>query len=231
VSPKNDNFLEKKIETLAENTSDDVDYTNVFENLAFLQEHPMDLNSATVDQLEQLMMLNDFQIANLINHREKFGKLLSVFELQAVEGYDLPLIYQMLPYVEVDRDLNRLNISLKDMMRYANQEIFFRVSQNIEQQKGFSPITAEELAANPNSRYLGSPQRLFTRYRYKYGNYVSFGFTAEKDAGEEFFKGSQKQGFDFMTGHIAIQNIGKLKSSSVRTRSYFLVGICLWKNR
>ena len=138
VSPKNDNFLEKKIETIAENTSDDVDYTNVFENLAFLQEHPMDLNSATADQLEQLMMLNDFQIANLINHREKYGKLLSVFELQAVEGYDLPLIYQMLPYVEVNRDLNRLNISLKDMMRYANQEIFFRVSQNIEQQKGFS---------------------------------------------------------------------------------------------
>lgn len=229
VSPKNDNFLEKKIETLAENTSEDVDYTNIFENLAFLQEHPMDLNYASIEQLEQLMMLNDFQIANLIKHREKFGKLLSVFELQAVEGYDLPLIYQMLPYVQVDRDLNRLNISMKDMIRYANQEIFFRVSQNIEQQKGFSPISPEELAANPNSRYLGSPQRLFTRYRYKYGNYVSFGFTAEKDAGEEFFKGTQKQGFDFMTGHIAIQNIGKLKSLNIGDyQAQFGQGLTFW---
>lgn len=229
VSPKNDNFLERKIESLAENTSQDVDYTNLFENLAFLQEHPLDLNSAVSEQLEQLLMLNDFQIANLIAHREKYGKMLSVFELQAVEGFDLPLIYQMLPYVKVDRELNRLNISLKDMMRYANQELFFRVSQTIEQQKGFSPISAEELAANPNARYLGSQQRLFTRYRYKYGNYFSAGFTAEKDAGEEFFKGTQKQGFDFMTGHIAIQNIGKLKSLNIGDyQAQFGQGLTFW---
>jgi len=229
VNPRNDNFLEKKIETLAENTSEDVDYTNIFENLAFLQEHPLDLNSATSEQLEQLMMLNDFQIANLIRHRERFGKLLSVFELQAVEGYDLPLIYQMLPYIKVDRELNRLNISIKDMMRYATQEIFFRVSQNIEQQKGFSPISPEALEANPNARFLGSQQRLFTRYRYKYGNYFSAGFTAEKDAGEEFFKGSQKQGFDFMTGHLAIQNIGKLKSLNIGDyQAQFGQGLTFW---
>ena len=229
VNPRNDNFLEKKIETLAENTSEDVDYTNIFENLAFLQEHPLDLNSATSEQLEQLMMLTDFQIANLIRHRERFGKLLSVFELQAVEGYDLSLIYQMLPYIKVDRELNRLNISLKDMMRYATQEIFFRVSQNIEQQKGFSSISPEALESNPNARYLGSQQRLFTRYRYKYGNYFSAGFTAEKDAGEEFFKGSQKQGFDFMTGHLAIQNIGKLKSLNIGDyQAQFGQGLTFW---
>jgi hypothetical protein len=229
TDPKNDNFLEKKIENIAENSSEDIDYTNIFENLTFFQEHPLDLNFAKADELQALIMLSDFQINSLIQYRQKFGKLLSIYELQAVPGFDLALIYQLLPYVKVERDLNRLNISLKEMIKRSSQEIFFRVSQVIEEQKGFSPIAAQDLIDNPNARYLGSPQRLFTRYRLRYGNYLSAGFTAEKDAGEEFFKGSQKQGFDFMTGHLAIQNIGKLKSLNIGDyQAQFGQGLTFW---
>ena len=229
TDPKNDNFLEKKIENIAENSSEDIDYTNIFENLTFFQEHPLDLNFAKADELQALIMLSDFQINSLIQYRQKFGKLLSIYELQAVPGFDLALIYQLLPYVKVERDLNRLNISFKEMIKRSSQEIFFRVSQVIEEQKGFSPIAAQDLIDNPNARYLGSPQRLFTRYRLRYGNYLSAGFTAEKDAGEEFFKGSQKQGFDFMTGHLAIQNIGKLKSLNIGDyQAQFGQGLTFW---
>ncbi len=229
TDPKNDNFLEKKIENIAENSSEDIDYTNIFENLTFFQEHPLDLNFAKADELQALIMMSDFQINSLIQYRQKFGKLLSIYELQAVPGFDLALIYQLLPYVKVERDLNRLNISFKEMIKRSSQEIFFRVSQVIEEQKGFSPISAEDLLDNPNARYLGSPQRLFTRYRLRYGNYLSAGFTAEKDAGEEFFKGSQKQGFDFMTGHLAIQNIGKLKSLNIGDyQAQFGQGLTFW---
>jgi DNA uptake protein ComE-like DNA-binding protein len=229
TDPKSDNFLERKIENIAENSSEDIDYTNIFENLTFFQEHPLDLNFAKADELQALIMLSDIQINSLIQYRTKYGKLLSIYELQAVPGFDLPLIYQMLPYVKVDRDLNRVNISLKEMIKRSSQEIFFRVSQVIEEQKGFSPISEQALIDNPNARYLGSPQRLFTRYRLRYGNYLSAGFTAEKDAGEEFFKGSQKQGFDFMTGHLAIQNIGKLKSLNIGDyQAQFGQGLTFW---
>ncbi|MCB0819049.1 MAG: helix-hairpin-helix domain-containing protein [Bacteroidetes bacterium] len=227
--PSNQNMIEKKIENLAETTSEDVDYTNILENLSFFQDHPLELNTADKDQLEQLLMLDEFQISNLLAHRERFGKFLSVYELQAVEGFDLPTIYRLLPYVKVTRDLNRLNISFRDMIKYSTNEMFLRVTQNIEEQKGFSPATEEELAASPNSRYLGSPQRVFARYRFRYGNYFSAGITAEKDAGEEFFKGSQKQGFDFMTAHFAVRNIGKLKSLNIGDyQAQFGQGLTFW---
>ncbi|MEZ5173643.1 MAG: helix-hairpin-helix domain-containing protein [Bacteroidia bacterium] len=227
--PSNQNMIEKKIENLAETTSEDVDYTNILENLSFYQDHPLELNTADKDQLEQLLMLDEFQISNLLAHRERFGKFLSVYELQAVEGFDLPTIYRLLPYVKVTRDLNRLNISFRDMIKYSTNEMFLRVTQNIEEQKGFSPATEEELAASPNSRYLGSPQRVFARYRFRYGNYFSAGITAEKDAGEEFFKGSQKQGFDFMTAHFAVRNIGKLKSLNIGDyQAQFGQGLTFW---
>jgi len=35
---------------------------------------------------------------------------------------------------------------------------------------------------------------------------------AEKDAGEQFFKGKQKLGFDFYSAHIFLQNFGNIKS-------------------
>jgi hypothetical protein len=160
TSPGSDNFLEKTIETLAENSEEEVDYTNIFENLTFYLDHPLELNTASADELQQLLLLDEFQINALLKHRDEFGKLLSIYELQAVTGFDLPLIYQLLPYVKVSRELNRLNISVKEMVKYASQEFFFRVSQQIEQQKGFSPISEEELEANPNARFLGSPQRI-----------------------------------------------------------------------
>lgn len=229
IDPRTDNFIERKIETLAENSNEEIDFTTVFENLNFFREHPLDLNFATQEELQQLFILSDFQIVALLKHREQFGKFLSMYEVQAVPGFDLPTIYMILPFVKVDRSLNRLNISLRDILKYANQEAVVRVSQNIEELRGFSDIDSAELAANPNARFLGSPQRIFTRYRFRYGTYVSAGFTAEKDAGEEFFRGSQRQGFDFYSAHFALRNIGKLKSLNIGDfQAQFGQGLTLW---
>lgn len=229
LDPRNDNVLERKIETIAENTDQDIDYTNLFENLAYFQDHPLDLNTANASDFQQLVIINDFQIQQLQRHIALYGPLLSVFELQAVNGFDLATIYAILPYIKVGRDLNRLNIPLKVMLKNANQSFFYRVSQVVEQQKGFSPISPEELAANPNARFLGSPQRYFARYRFRYNNNLSFGFTAEKDAGEEFFKGTQRNGFDFYSAHFYVGNIGKLKSLNVGDYlAQFGQGLTFW---
>jgi hypothetical protein len=227
--PKTDNFIERKIETIAENSSEDIDFTTIFDALNYYKDHPLELNSATAEELQQLYLLSDFQIAALIRHRNQYGKLLSIYELQAVEGFDLALIYQMLPFVKVSRDLNRLNISVKDVFKYARQEVVMRVSQGIEQQKGFSTVDSAELADNPNARLLGSPQRVFARYRFRYSNNVSFGITAEKDAGEEFFRGTQKQGFDFYSAHFALRNIGRLKALTIGDyQAQFGQGLTCW---
>jgi hypothetical protein len=157
--PKTDNFIERKIETIAENSSEDIDFTTVFEALNYYRERPLELNTATAEDLQQLYIVSDFQIAALITYREKYGKLLSIYELQAVPGFDLPTIYQLLPFVKVSRDLNRLNISFRDILKYANQEVVLRSAQVLQEQVGYSESDSASLAENPNSRYLGSPQR------------------------------------------------------------------------
>src|SRR6185436_10866202 len=53
-----------------------------------------------------------------------------------------------------------------------------------------------------SSSYYGSPLKLWMRYRYQFKRSLQFGFSAEKDAGEEFFRGTHKMGFDFYSFHL-----------------------------
>ncbi|RYZ34960.1 MAG: hypothetical protein EOP49_33990, partial [Sphingobacteriales bacterium] len=65
------------------------------------------------------------------------------------------------------------------------------------------------------SKYPGSRVRLFARYLYNYKNLLQFGITGDKDAGEQFFRGSQKAGFDFYSWHLYVKQIGRLNSLAV----------------
>ena len=97
-------------------------------------------------------------------------------------------------------------------MKNGQHEWITRLTRTLEKQDGFAPISDSALAESPNSRYLGDPNKIYSRYRFRFGNFVSWGITAEKDAGEEFFKGSQKQGFDYYSGHLFLRNIRKIKA-------------------
>ena len=44
---------------------------------------------------------------------------------------------------------------------------------------------------------------------------MQYGIVAEKDAGEQFFKGKQKQGFDFYSAHIFIKRLGIIKALAI----------------
>lgn len=209
-----DTQLDQQIENLGENLGqEDADLTALTENLEYYKAHPLNLNTATREELVDLGLLSDIQINNLIAHRERFGPLITIYELQAVEGFDLATIYSILPYVKVSDQFETAHFSFHEMFANGKSEIIVKSQRIAEEQAGYAPADSATLADNPNARYLGSPYRLYTRYRFTYGNFVSCGVTAEKDAGEEFFQGTQKQGFDFYSAHIGFRNIGHVKSA------------------
>jgi hypothetical protein len=129
----------------------------------------------------------------------------------------------------VSSDIDKRNVTFKEMLDRSTNEYYLRWGRTLEQQKGFSPVTQEELEKNPNARFLGSPDRIYTRYRFRYLNNISFGITAEKDAGEEFFRGTQKQGFDFYSAHFYLRDYGKLKALAVGDYHIeFGQGLTMW---
>ena len=209
-------FVEQIVEMIAEQMEDEeIDYTTLFDDLIYYIKNPLNLNLASAEDFEQLLFLTDLQIANIITHRAKNGKFISIYELQSIKGFDLFTISKLTPFIKVSRDLDTPNLSFSNLLKNGKNQFFIRYHQVIEEQEGFAPIESEELAEKPNSRYLGSKPKIYSRYNYKYGNKISFGITAEKDAGEEFFKGSQPNGFDYYTGHFFMKDFGPLKRLAI----------------
>jgi hypothetical protein len=228
--PRKENTIEQKIETIAEQAEDEnIDYTTLLDELAYYLEHPINLNFASREDLEQFGLLDDIQINNLLKHIRDNGKLMAIYELQTIDGFDAVTIQRILPFVIVKTDFTKPKVSFKELKENGQHQLFIRWQRILEEQKGYLPIEDSLLAKSPNSRYLGSPDRLYTRYRFNYGTNISWGFTAEKDAGEEFFKGSQKNGFDFYSAHFYVRNMGKLKALALGDyHAQFGQGLTLW---
>ncbi len=183
----------------------DFDFNTIFENLEFYLSRPLDLNRANQSELEELGLLSDVQVLNLLNHRRMAGDFISIYELQAVPSFDLLDIRRILPYVTVDKGLDDYQLPVWQMMREGNNELYVRWSRILEEQRGYRPLAEGEAS----SRYLGSPDQLYTRFRHFYSNKLSYGFTAEKDRGEELFRGSNRQGFDFYSAHFFLRNYNR----------------------
>jgi len=226
IDNKDENLIEKKVETIAENTELEMDYTMLVEQLTQYLQKPLNLNNASADELDELSLLSDIQINNLLDHIARNGKLISVYELQSINGFDLQTIRTIAPYIAVSGDIDKPKFSIRDMFKYGKNDVFLRYQQVLEEQEGYA---AGDSTTSENSRFAGSPARLYMRYRFQYSNHVSWGFTAEKDQGEEFFKGSQKRGFDFYSGHFFLRNIGRLKALAVGDfQAQFGQGLTFW---
>jgi hypothetical protein len=221
--------FQQRIEALIEETDEEIDVTELIEELEVLRLSPLNINSAGASDLKRIFFLTDMQINNLIVHREKFGNLISLLELQTIDGFDLETINLLSPYIVIEEKVAQRQIKFNDILERGNSQYFLRYQQLFNQQLGFSPISTEELEENPNARYLGSPFKLYSRYRFTYYNNLSIGITAEKDSGEEFFKGTQSNGFDYYSGHFYLREIGMIKSMALGDfQVQFGQGLTLW---
>lgn len=198
-------IIQQRIEYLAENLeAEDVVLEQITEELYYYIDHPINLNKTDGEDLRNLGLLTDVQILSLVNHRKRFGKFISIYEIQAIPYWDLLTIRMVLPFIRVDDRFDQLHVSLKEMLKYGNGEVLLRYQRNIEAKRGYTDVP-DSILNNSNSYYRGNPDRYYARTRFTYRNNFSLGVTMEKDPGEEFFRGSNKYGFDFYSAHAFYQ--------------------------
>lgn len=154
----------------------------------YRRRHPIRLNAATAADLLELQMLLPWQIRNFLLYRQIFGKLLSIYELQAIPGWDEETIRRVMPFVSI-RETEATDLPFFNRFRSGEGNLLLR--------------TGKLFSGNGTSAYV--------RYRYKLGKQLQWGITAEKDAGEAFFKGAQRQGFDFYSAHLFARRAGPLQ--------------------
>jgi hypothetical protein len=113
----------------------------------------------------------------------------------------------------------------RQALRTGRHTVILRTERLLETRKGFLPA-ADNSASQ--SYYLGDPWKYYLRYRFLYQRRISVGITAEKDPGEEFFKGSQKS-FDFYSAHLTLRDLGIIKTFAMGDYSLsYGQGLLLW---
>ncbi len=185
---------------------EDLNYQELYENMVQLLANKINLNTASADELRFLNLLTEQQVQSLLTYRNENGALLSVYELQAIPGFDLPAIYKIISFVRVDDSAGE---NLWSRIRSTDNNYFIiRYDYTPETKKGSTD------SATPNARFHGHDGDLYIRFRTSKPGDFSFGFTLDKDAGETIrWNPSAKQyGFDFMSFHAQVQNKRKLKN-------------------
>ncbi|MBL4862594.1 MAG: hypothetical protein JKY09_06210 [Crocinitomicaceae bacterium] len=193
IGQEKSEVIQQRVEVIYEQLeTESLDLTNVVEQLNYFYDHPLNLNSATRENLIDIGLLTDIQINELLLHRKLFGKFITIYELQSLEYWDLEMIRLVLPFIKVDDKLDQLHVGLKEAIQQGKFEAYFRYQTILEEKGGYQDVH-DSIKENSNSYYHGNTDRYYTRLRYSYRTNLSVGVTAEKDPGEAFFRGQQKK--------------------------------------
>jgi len=215
------NLIEQRIEEIAGTLDEgsELDYTTLFEDLAYYYEHPLNLNSAKPEELKELYLISDPQIAALLRHIDMYGPLRNIFELQAVPGFTPELIRSLTDFITAEPVFSFKNISLKDIAKETRHDLFIRHKRVIEKQAGF-----ENDPETGVPDFVGDPNYAYIRYTAMYRKNLRAGFTLEKDAGESIDRGP-----DFSSFHLMYAGNTWLKKVIVGDyQALFGQGLTLW---
>ena len=189
------------IENIVPSGDADLNYEDLFENLAQLTTNPIDINCATSDQLSSLGILTQSQVDNIIVYRKDNGDLLEIYELQSIPSLDLETIHEILPYVTIRSSAPGKNF-LGRVRSQHNTYLFARYERTLQRADGYS------MSGDSVTLYRGDPGRFYSRFRTTSPGDLSIGLTAEKDAGEQLQWNKTQRGFDFHSGHVQLLNKG-----------------------
>lgn len=149
------------------------------EDLALLHAEPLDINTATRDDLRRLPMLTDEQIEDIHTYVFLHRGLRSMAELMAIESLDwqtrriLPLFLYAGQEVFVWKD----TLSARNLWREARHDLLLRTDVPLYYREG-------HLHSPEQGGYLGSPLAYRALYRLQSMRRLDAGLRAERDAGE-----------------------------------------------
>ncbi len=205
------------IENFNEEKEDDADREAALETLYDIRQNPYEINSLTKEQLENLPFLSDRQIEAILDYTARHT-VKSVDELHLLYEIDFET-YQYLRfflYAEDVREPSRFP-SFKQFLQYGKRKLIVEGRFPLYWKAGNTRYSAETLAKYPNRQYAGRRFGQTTRFNWTYGQKLDVGFTADKDAGEDFFtfKNGNK-GYDSYSYYLLARDINKwLKTLAV----------------
>ena len=165
-------------------TAEDVEsstWEDVYDQLCYLSQHPIDLNTSTRSQLEELPFLSAQQIEELMDYLYHYGPMKSKGELMMIRSLD-EARRRLLACVSYAGSAPSATFPpLSEILRDGHHELMASVRIPFQQK---------------DDTCLGSPLRHWLRYQFNDGDYLKLGLVGSNDAGEPFFADRNRWGYD-----------------------------------
>ena len=171
-----------------------------YEELSELENHKIDLNRCTRDELLQLPFLSAQQVMDFIEYRDRHGRIETMVELYMIRSMEKSTIDLLSHFATIYPEVVKDTLpSLKDLIKYGRHELLGTLKVPFYNRRG------------DENGYLGYKYKHWMRYTFTSGQHVKLGLVASQDAGEPFFAGQNRMGYDFYSFYLMLQKWGCVK--------------------
>ncbi len=158
------------------------------------------INTVSPERLLELPGITLVQVQHFSSYRAMLGPFIDILELQAIPSWDPETVRRIRPFVKlVDRE-NPFP-AVAERVKKGEHLLLLRSGGSFSRQ----PRTAED------STMKGGPLRTLLRYNYRFGHFMQWGISLEKDPGEPLWS-SGKGGPDYLSGHLSVRELGIIRS-------------------
>lgn len=196
--------------------NDTEDWEAVYDILSDYADNPININTATREQLEQLPFLNDRQIEDICEYVYRYGPLKTLNELTMIESLDSPCRRFLQCFLYVGDDGRGGFPSLRDIARHGRSTLTATAKVPFYDREG------------DRNGYLGYKYKHWLRYEFACGDRLRAGLVASQDGGEPFFAGRNGMGYDYYSFYVMARGIGPVEAICAgRYRLSFGMGLVM----
>lgn len=189
-----ENINEKIISAIAEEISSQdenaADLESITDKIYELEINPVRVNLGSIRENGRLFFLSGNQINALTEYVNIHGKIISLHEISAINGFDSETAAMIAPFITFGESPH----GQTSQSRWIRQTLL----NNFSVKPGYEVRNS-----------MGSQWKILSKYRIAAGSF-SAGLTAEKDAGEKYFTGNPP-GPDFFSGFLGYNGNGILR--------------------
>ena len=203
-------------DVMALEDGESLSWQETYDILCELEQHPIDLNNATREDLEAIPFLTAQQVMDICEYLYKYAPMRSLGELAMIESLDYYQCELLRHFVVLGEVKQPGFPSVKNILKYGGHEVVATAKLPFYKRKG------------DDDGYLGSPYKHSLKYTFTYGQYVKAGILGSQDAGEPFFTKGNTLGYDFYSFYLQLRKMGRLKNLVVgRYKAKFGMGLVL----
>lgn len=190
-----DDWQEVYLSMFSINDEEETEWEELCDLLQPLAEHPMDLNQATREELQQLPFLSEQQVSDLLEYLEEARPMRSWMELKMIPSFDWAQ-QRLLPYfayISEDSQEAAPTAYTKD-----RHDLTLTARVPFYKRKG------------DQNGYMGYRYRHWLKYEYTHDTYLRIGLVGTQDSGEPFMANRNRWGYDTYSYFLQLKQRGRL---------------------